>query len=141
MVKAVFVFMVFAGAQGAVAQTSPGSIFEQFVRANKGEIPWPPADLVAKFEAYQMQVSGKNTKNQTKLVMVPSGRSLQAGCTDVSAPRALYATRVNSGATFLGFSEKCGVAEVISRDPQTGRNDFLLIENYGPAQKAHVRKA
>lgn len=119
---------------------NPAGFYEQV-------IPYPFSKLRAQIEA--------QTLTPALVTLIPKGRSLQRNATDKPFlfPRVILTAtgeaRQSAGSLgillkdrlYLGYVEESKQLEIISFNPEAGRFEFQLIENYGEGQIATIKYA
>lgn len=128
------------------------SLFDQMTMVSDGvrveqQIAFP-------FEKFRAQLEAR--LDQPMLVtLIPKGRSLQRNATDqpFRFPRVVMTPRGEGRGTaddlgffvkdrlYVGYVEASQQMEVISYNPELGRFEFQIIDNYGAGQKPRIRYA
>ncbi len=131
------------------ASSTSNSIFDQFVAANQGVLPYPVPTLMDRLQDFSgLPVFGADpTESVVRpfALLLPQGRSRQVGSTSFREPRILIATApVDEGEKgrfalrgladrlFIGYAKGSNEAEAISWDNDAGEFKFYLIKNYIP---------
>jgi len=123
-----------ADGPGDLPPAGTASLFDRLVQA-EGGAPFPFERMIAAVQAFGRDATP---------VMVPSGRSLVRHVNDFAAPRILIAATGApdpasadrlpplDGRLFVAYSEPLAQLEVLSWNPDAGRFEFQLVENYRP---------
>ncbi len=149
----IFIALITSLASFAQEKVSPfvdarleDSTFNQLMNAiNGGKIPYPFKDLINSM--------GDNAIENSNILMIPKGRSLVKGHSDLRNPRLLVdpldlpkgagdtkedlrkKLGIAKGDLYLGYVPGTDKIEVISFNKTTNKYDFFIIEDYAPGKK------
>lgn len=144
----VLVAAVLTAAPGTDATAEGSSLFRSLL-APSGHVPFPLSRLLDRLRG---EIASGSEFDGLPLVLIPLGRSLQrhaAGDLDyfryprvvvavTGGPRDVRAPLLRDR-LYLGYHEKAGVLEVISYDPQAGRFEFEVVDDYRAGAEPRLR--